>query len=240
MTSITDTHKPRPRTRRVTQGLMLLPVLALVTVVALAVAYVAYVLWPRWPGPTVEVDAPELPIIVGDVTFNVPPAAIRVPVQRRPGAQERLDLAFLWPSLDPPGQAKAAVAGPGAEPKAIDRIFVTIAAANDTLAPIERLKNIYPRYAASERDPTAAGLVAYRFRDGTPYQGEDLIYEAARPEHFFIRCTHDGPAHMPGTCLAEQRLRSAEVTVRFPRDWLTDWHAIADGIDRLVANLKPH
>ena len=36
------------------------------------------------------------------MTFNVPPAAIRVPVQRRPGAHERVDLAFVWPSLEPP------------------------------------------------------------------------------------------------------------------------------------------
>jgi hypothetical protein len=35
-------------------------------------------------------------------------------------------------------------------------------------------------------------------------------------------------------------MRNADITVRFPRDWLTDWHAVASGIDRLVANLKPH
>ena len=42
---------------------------------------------------------------VGGVTFNVPPAAIRVPVQRQPGAQARIDLTFLWPSLTPPDPA---------------------------------------------------------------------------------------------------------------------------------------
>jgi hypothetical protein len=29
--------------------------------------------------------------------FNVPPAAIRFKVQRRPGAQARVDLTFVWP-----------------------------------------------------------------------------------------------------------------------------------------------
>jgi hypothetical protein len=241
MTSVTDVGKRRlPRGRRVAQGLMLVPVAALVAVVALAVAYVAYVLWPRWPGSTVAVDAPELPIIVGDVTFNVPPAAIRVPVQRRPGMQERLDLSFIWPSLTPPGQSKVKVQAGEAEPQSLDRVFVSIATGGGALAPVERLKTIYPRYTAKENEPTAAGLMAFRFREGTPYQGEDLIYEAGRPEHFFIRCTQDGPAHLPGTCLAERRMRNADITVRFPRDWLTDWHAVASGIDRLVANLKPH
>ena len=241
MASIVDAGRPSRRTRRMAPGLMLLPLLVLVAVVALAVAYVAYVLWPRWPSPVVAPDAPELPIIVGDVTFDLPPAAIRMPVQRRPGAQERVDLAFLWPSLTPPGELKAAPpAATDAKPRPIDRIFVTIATADGTLAPTERLNTIYPRYTAAERDPTAAGLVAYRFRDGTPYQGEDLIFEAARPERFFIRCTQDGPGRVPGTCLAEQRIRNADITVRFPRDWLTDWRAVAGGIERLIGNLKPH
>ena len=45
-------------------------------------------------------DAPSLPITIGGVAFNVPPAAIRFKVQRRAGAQARIDLNFVWPSLD--------------------------------------------------------------------------------------------------------------------------------------------
>ena len=45
---------------------------------------------------------PSLPITIGGVAFNVPPAAIRFKVQRRPGAQARVDLSFVWPSLTPP------------------------------------------------------------------------------------------------------------------------------------------
>ena len=44
---------------------------------------------------------------------------------------------------------------------------------------------------------------------------------------------------MPGTCLHERRLGSADITVRFPRDWLNDWRATAAGIDRLVAKITP-
>ena len=64
-------------------------------------------------------DAPSLPITVAGVAFNVPPAAIRIPVQRRPGAHERVDLAFLWPSLEPPDpHAKVAPAATNGEPAA--------------------------------------------------------------------------------------------------------------------------
>jgi hypothetical protein len=213
----------------------------LCTVVVLAAGYVSYILWPRWPGPAVVPDAPALPIMIGDVTFNIPPGAIRMPVQRKPGAQERVDLAFLWPSLAPPGAAAAPrVPAETSELKPIDRIFVTITAANGALSPVERLKTIYPRYTAEEPEPASAGMVALRFRDGTPYQGEDLIYDATHPERFFLRCTRRGPGHIPGTCLAERRLHNVDLIIRFPRDWMTDWRKVASGINRLIASLRPH
>src|SRR4051812_24831230 len=61
--------------------------------VGLAGAPVAYMLWPA--RAAIAPDAPSLPITVGGVSFNVPPAAIRFKVQRRPGAQPRIDLTFV-------------------------------------------------------------------------------------------------------------------------------------------------
>ena len=244
MTSAAEgANSSRRARRRVARGLLLLPMFTLCAVFLLAAGYVSYVLWPRWPEPAVAPNAPALPIMVGEVTFNIPPGAIRVPVQRKPGVQERVDLAFLWPTLAPATGARPAPhPGPPAhaEPGPLDRIFVTITATNGALPPIERLKTIYPRYTAKEPEPTSAGLVAVSFRDGTPYQGEDLIYDAADPERFFIRCTHDAPGHVPGTCLVERRMRNADMIVRFPRAWLTDWREVASGIGRLIGSLKPH
>jgi hypothetical protein len=40
-------------------------------------------------------------------------------------------------------------------------------------------------------------------------------------------------------CLYEMRVESADITVRFPRDWLDDWRTVAGNIDRLIANLRP-
>src|ERR1700724_4020051 len=89
---------PRGRSRRAGSGLLLPPLMLLLALMFAAVAYIVYVLWPRWPGMPVALDAPELPITIGGVAFNVPPAAVRVGVQRRPGALERIDLAFMWAS----------------------------------------------------------------------------------------------------------------------------------------------
>src|SRR5436309_2414987 len=67
--------------------------------VGLTGAPIAYMVWPT-PAP-IAPDAPSIPITVGNVAFNVPPAAIRFKVQRRPGAQVRVDLSFMWPTLAP-------------------------------------------------------------------------------------------------------------------------------------------
>ena len=106
-------------------------------------------------------DAPSLPITVGGVAFNVPPAAIRFKVQRRPGAQARVDLAFVWPSLDAARSDASSRCRP-TPPDVTDRLFVTIAASDSTLAPAERLKAIYPRYR--RRRPDRRGRRAQRCR----------------------------------------------------------------------------
>jgi hypothetical protein len=228
------------RQRRGKRTHFLLPLMGFSAVALTAFGYIGYVLWPRWPAP--RVDAPALPITVAGVAFNLPPAAIRVPVQRRPGAQERIDLAFLWPSLEPPDpNAKPAVPAPATAPvpsQAFARVFMTIAAAGDTLAPAERLLTIYPRYTAGEPAPSPEGLTVLAFRDGTPYQGEDLIRDAGA-SGFLARCTRSRAGPTPAICLYERRIDAADVVVRFPRDWLSDWRMVADNLDRLIAGLRP-
>jgi hypothetical protein len=205
-------------------------------VLLLAGCPVAYILWPRFPDP-VALDAPALPITVGRLALNIKPAAIRIPVQRHPGAHERVDLAFLWPSLAPPDPA--AKSAPGETPQHADRIFLTIAISDSTPPPVERLKTIYPRYTVGEPTARPDGLLVQGFRNDTPYQGEDVLYEANAPEKFLIRCTRKS-GMAPGTCMHERRIAGADITVRFPRDWLNDWRAVAGNIDRLIASLRPN
>jgi hypothetical protein len=77
------------------------------------------------------------------------------------------------------------------------------------------------------------------FRQGTPYQGEDLIYDADAPQNFLVRCSRNGVGPTPGMCLYVRRLGEAEVTVRFLRDWLADWRPVAENIEKLIAKLHP-
>ena len=117
---------PRPvMRRRRGPNPLAAPLLVFAAVIVLAACYVAYVLWPRWPEAPVALDAPSLPIVIAGAAFNIEPAAIRVAVQRRPGAQERVDLDYLWPSLMP--ARSGAQADARRRSTARDRLFVTIA-----------------------------------------------------------------------------------------------------------------
>src|SRR4029453_12344588 len=146
--------RPFSRNRRRYGGQVSLLFIASAMIALGALGYVAYVLWPRWPAP--RLDAPTLPITVAGVGFNLPPAAIRRAAQRRSGAHERVDLVFLWPSLEPPDPA--APHGTVAEAsQAVARVFMTILSAGDTLAAGDRALTIYPRYTAAEPVLDASG-----------------------------------------------------------------------------------
>jgi len=238
MAALTQAPARAPKRRRhAGRSPLAAPLLLFAAAALLAAGYVAYVLWPRWPEAPVTLDAPSLPVVIAGVAFNIEPAAIRRAVQRRPGTQARVDLAYLWPSLTPPDPTRKPTVGAPVDPN--ERLFVTIAAGDSTLPLVERVQTIYPRYLAPEPAEGPDGLTRRGFRDGTPYQGEDLVFEAAAPEHFLARCARRGVTNS-GTCLLERRIGDADVTLRFPRDWLSDWRSVAAGIDRLMARLHPN
>lgn len=236
-----------PRRKSRTRGLFTLPFVIAIALLTVAAGFISYVLWPTWPARPTALDAPAIPITVAGELFDVAPAAIREAVQRHPGQQERIDLAFEWPSLAPPRaddkpadkialnaeNAAAAAAAPENQ-----RLFVTIAGLGSELPPLERLRTIYPRYAETKASAGPDGLAVLPFRPGTPYDGEDLVYFGTEPEQFFALCTRAGRI-VPGTCIHERMLGNAEITFRFPRDWFGDWRFIAAGFDRLLAQLHP-
>jgi hypothetical protein len=236
---------PRRNIRRTKRGVLMLPFTCLAVLVLGAGIVVSYMLWPTWPSRPVPLNAPAMPITVANVLFDVPPAAIRAAVQRHPGPHERVDLAFLWPSLTPPdakGSDRPAAENDGdIAPKPVDatqRLFVTIAGLGSVLPPADRLRTIYPRYIETQATAGPDGLAIVPFRAGTPYDGEDLVYVGTTPEQFFARCTRQ-VGTVRGACLYERQIDTAEVTLRFPRTWLEDWRGVATGADRLMAQLHP-
>jgi hypothetical protein len=237
MTDVARHHAKSARKRAGTSAGLLFALVTLIVLIVGAAALVALMLWPRWPAAAVAPDTPALPITVGGVLFNVPPAAIRIPMQRHSGATERLDLAFLWPSLQPPDPSPKLAPTETAPP--IDRLFVTIEPQSVGMPPSERVRMIYPRYLADTQFDGPDGLKVIPFKEGTPYQNEDLFFDPATQPGFVTRCSRPGAAGTPGMCLYERRIENADLTVRFPSEWLTGWRALSNGIAKLIGTLKP-
>jgi hypothetical protein len=200
---------------------------------ASAMALVAYLLWPTWGAEASS--APErLPVSVGGTLFNVPTKAVRMKIQRHSGPQERVDLSFAFPSLEAPEAPKRVSADTVEETvQPIDRIFLSIAAHHNSLAPDTRVRTIYPRYLEQASIPVQDGLTTRAFRDGTLYNSEDLFL--ANTPSLAARCTRD--AATPGMCLSERRIDGADLTFRFPRSWLAQWRDVANAMDQLTVQL---
>ncbi len=191
----------------------IIPVLLASAIAVGAIALIAYLLWPTW-GPDASSDPARLPVSIGGTLFNVPTTAIRMKIQRHSGPQERIDL--VEEKVQP-----------------IDRLFLSIAAHHDTLAPDTRVRTIYPRYLEQAAQPAQDGLTTRAFREGTPYSNEDLLL--ATTPSLSARCSRD--AATPGMCLSDRRIDGADLTFRFPRSWLAQWRDVANAMDRLTLQL---
>ena len=212
----------------------MIPVMVGGAVTACAIAVIGYLLWPTF-GPRASSSPERLPVSVGATLFNVPTMAVRRKIQRHSGPQERVDLSFTFPALEAPDAPKHVSADTVEESiQPIDRIFLSISAHHDTLAPDARVRTIYPRYLEKASPPEQDGLTIRAFRDGTPYSNEDLFL--AKAPDLTARCTRD--AATPGMCLSERRIDGADLTFRFPRSWLAQWRDVANAMDRLTLQLN--
>lgn len=210
----------------------LLPIALAGAIATAAIALVAYLLWPTW-GVDAASGPARLPVSIGSTLFNVPSGSIRMKIQHHSGSQERIDLSFAFPSLEPPAAPKhvsAANVDDAVQP--IDRIFLSIEAHHDAMAPEVRADTIFPRYL-EQTSTVEDGLTIRAFRDGSPYSGEDL-FSATLPA-ITARCTRD--AATPGMCLSERRVEGADLIFRFPRSWLAQWHDVTEAMDRLTQQL---
>ena len=223
----------RPRPYRRSRRKPIAPILIGSLIAVAAIAAVAYLLWPTWQSRNAG-DPDRIPVSVGASLFNVPTGAFRRKVQKHSGPQERVDLSYLYPSLQATDVPRhVSVEAFEEAPQPIDRIFLSISAHHDVMSPEVRLRTIYPRYSDQVMAPQD-GLTTRPFRDATPYSGEDLFIGDGPA--LVARCTRDGKT--PGMCLSERRIDGADLSFRFPRAWLAQWRDVGDAMDTLTAQLS--
>jgi hypothetical protein len=79
------------------------------------------------------------------------------------------------------------------------------------------------------------GLVARGFKKGSPFEADELYMSVPDGRAFFARCTADvGPKRVDEGCRTVLKHEELDIMLRFPRDALTDWQALVEGVRGLV------
>ena len=99
---------------------------------------------------------------------------------------------------------------------------------------LRNLGNQASPQAMSESSPVASTSPGKPVNRPIPFHG--MVSAVDQKNKTF---TINGKGATRGSCLVERRLGEADITVRFPSDWITNWRQVADAIDRLVAQMRP-
>ena len=118
-------------------------------------------------------------------------------------------------------------------------VFITALPADASLAPAERPSVLYARFVAAEARSAPGGLIRRRFRDGTPFEGEDLVVAAPDGRAFWARCATSGSRNDGASCLTEMRFGDTDLQVRFSPALLPRWELLASGVQRRFAPAAP-
>lgn len=182
-----------------------------------------------WRTERPQAAAPEpVRATVGGVALTIPRDLVRSEAQRRNAEYARLELALPWPPHE--GDASRAP-----RPSLSNTVFVTLAPSDEAIDATQRLAAVYARFLENEIRAEPQGLASRRFRIGSGYDGEDLVYDPARPGAYFVRCA-PAAGDAPPACLRETRYgHRLDVVYRFPRHMLEDWRRLDMAIGALLA-----
>ncbi len=189
------------------------------------------VVWSLRPQPAVQ-ERSAL-VRIGD-QWLVPPLALMGPtpedVQHEAGL---LRLRLAWPSLGP---AKGAA-----------DIHVMIVPADLNFEPSAQLKT-WSRFLTSAAWSNPGGLVVRNFRKGTPFEQDELYLALPDGRGFAALCPMQPqaslqnpvttPAMPEEPCRATMRHGAFDISLRFPREALTNWQGLATGVKALIDSLK--
>jgi hypothetical protein len=83
------------------------------------------------------------------------------------------------------------------------------------------------------------GLMARSFKKGSPFEQDELFMSMPDGAAFFARCTADiGATKLDEGCRAVLKHAGLDIALRFPREALTDWQALSDGVRKLVNGFR--
>lgn len=135
-------------------------------------------------------------------------------------------LRVTWPEL------AAATDGDKAE------VHITIGPAAANTDPRNQFATL-ARFLTPGAWSNPGGLMARSFKRGSPFEQEELFMSMPDGAVFFARCTADiGATKLDEGCRAVLKHGAFDIALRFPREALTDWQALSNGIRTLVDGFR--
>jgi hypothetical protein len=194
---------------------------------------------PRFAAPALLVDFPVMLVAGCIVACSAVAVALGAVWITRPIAEPA---ALSWTGT-PDGRVarlpwRAFADDGAAQPD--EPVFLTARPADGSLAPAERPSVLYARFVAADARSAPGGLIRRRFREGTPFDGEDLVVAVPDGRAFWARCpTAAARGDAARGCVTEMRFGETDVQVRFSPALLPRWELLASGVQRRFAPPPP-
>ena len=135
-------------------------------------------------------------------------------------------LRVTWPELSAPGPTDRA------------DVHITIGPADPATDPQAHFATL-ARFLTPGAWSNPGGLVTRSFKKGSPFETEELFMSMPDGAAFFARCTADiAQVKLDEGCRATLKHRGFDIALRFPRDALTEWRALSDGVKNLVDGFR--
>lgn len=229
MAIVVKSQSPRPMSTASPSsdhGRSLAPVAAAFAAALLSMTTIGLIRWRSAPESTPSVVA----IQIGARALELDARLLQPGSQRMGGKLERADLILGWPKFGPAPRLALDEKGRPALPSSAAHVLVSLHAA-DGPDPATRTLSVHGRFVEREIWSNPGGLVARRFKAGSPYEGEELAMTADGRE-FAARCpvAGFGRGHVAPRCLAVFRLVDIDATVSFDPSLLPEWRDLKDGV----------
>ena len=135
-------------------------------------------------------------------------------------------LRVMWPAMTSAGPTEKA------------DVHVTVGAADPATDPAAQFATL-ARFVMPGAWSNPGGLVARSFKKGSPFEGEELFMAPPGGEMFFARCSSDAAViKIEEGCRMVLKHDGVDIAVRFPREALTEWRALAAGVRSLVDGFR--
>jgi hypothetical protein len=195
----------------------------------------AAAVWLMIPG---ERDNRPVIAYLSETRLTIPYDYFRFEHARLGGSLSEIDLAADARTFRP-ARLQSRFKPSAADPMA-QTLFLTLIPSAGNISPAERTTRLYTRFLQPDGWSHPRGLIMRRFKNGSPYQKEDLYMAPPEGRRFAARCPQPRktPDGLTDICMAEFRIEGIDVRLRFAADLLSDWERLLQGTQGLIRSFR--